>query len=115
MITGFPNNTTWIISKMMWVRKNEPEIWDKTYKVIQLQDFALKSLGSEGYFNDVSDSGFYGLWETDNFKWSKKLLDIFDINEEMLPSVVPSCTKVGVIGKAVSKVPVMLNKLYYAI
>ena len=29
-ITGFPINTTWVLSKMLWVRKNEPEIWEKT-------------------------------------------------------------------------------------
>lgn len=102
-ITGFPNNTTWIISKMLWVRKNEPEIWNKTYKVIQLQDFALKSLGAEGYYNDISDSGFYGLWETDKFRWSRRLLDIFDVDENMLPETVSSCTKAGAISKAVSE------------
>lgn len=35
-ITGLPSNTTWILSKILWIRKNEPRTWEKVYKVIQL-------------------------------------------------------------------------------
>ncbi len=102
-ITGFPNDTTWLLPKILWVRKNEPRVWDKTYKVIQLQDYFLKILGAEEYYNDVSDSGFYGLWETDKLKWSDKLLKIFCIDKDILPIPISSCSKVGTINKFISK------------
>jgi len=102
-ITGFPINTTWILPKMLWVRKNEPEIWEKTKKVIQLQDFTLKAFGAENYIVDVSDAGFYGLWDTNKYKWSNKILDVFEIDKDLLSLPAPSCTKAGVISKYASE------------
>lgn len=98
-ITGLPNNTTWILSKILWLRKNEPKIYDKVYKVIQLQDYILKFMGVEDYFTDVPDAGLFGFWETKNLRWSKKLLDLFNIDENILPLPIPSGQKVGVISK----------------
>jgi sugar (pentulose or hexulose) kinase len=101
-ITGFPINTTWILPKLMWVRKNEPEVWNNTYKVIQLQDFTLNAFGVDSYINDVPDAGFWGMWDTNKFKWDEKILSLFDINREMLPTPTPSGTKVGSVTKSVA-------------
>ena len=72
-ITGMPLNTTWIVSKILWVRKHEPENWKRVAKVVQLQDYALKTMGAEDLFDDVSDAGFYGLWDPYAFDWSDRL------------------------------------------
>lgn len=98
-ITGFPNNTTWVLPKMIWIRKNEPEIWEKAKKVVQLQDFALYSLGAGAFYNDVSDSGFYGFWDTTRLQWSEKILKAFDIDKDLLPMPTPSATKICTISK----------------
>lgn len=98
-ITGFPNNTAWLLSKILWVRKNEPKVWNKTYKIIQLHDFTLKSFGASQYFNDISDCGFSGLWDTNKFEWNQKLLKLFDIDKSLLSSPTPSAKQVGTISK----------------
>ena len=102
-ITGFPINTTWLLPKIMWTRKNEPGVWEKVYKVIQLQDFTLRAFGAEGYINDVPDAGLYGMWDTNKYEWSDKILDLFDIDKELLPVPTPSGTRVGAITKSVSE------------
>jgi xylulokinase len=102
-ITGFPINTTWVLPKMLWVRKNEPWIWEKTSKIIQLQDFTLKAFGAQNYMVDVPDAGFYGLWDTNKYEWSSKILDILEIDKNLLPEPMPSGTKAGVISKQVSE------------
>ncbi|MHB1375836.1 MAG: xylulokinase [Candidatus Humimicrobiaceae bacterium] len=102
-ITGFPINTTWVLPKILWVRKNEPKIWEKTSKVIQLQDFTLKAFGAQNYIVDVSDAGFYGLWDTNKFEWSSKILDLLGIDKNLLPDPMPSGAKAGVISKYVSE------------
>ncbi len=94
-ITGFPNNTTWLLPKIMWVRKNEPDVWNKTYKVIQLHDYTVNSLGADGYFNDISDSGLSGLWDSNKFSWSDELLELFDIDKTLLSDPVPSARQIG--------------------
>lgn len=102
-ITGLPSNTTWILSKIMWLRKNEPNTWEKVFKVIQLQDYVLKALGADDYFVDTPDAGLFGIWETDNFKWSEKLISLFDIDKNLLPIPKPSGTKIGTISKGASE------------
>lgn len=98
-ITSMPLNTTWMISKILWFRKHEPENWKKCAKIVQLQDYALKRWGAEDYFDDFSDAGFYGLWDPFAMEWSKKILDLFEIPEEMLPKTVASGTVAGTISK----------------
>jgi len=99
-LTGLPSNTTWILSKILWLRKNEPDTWKRVYKIVQLQDFILKELGADDYFIDISDAGLFGLWDTDNFKWSKKIIDLFDIDKNILPVPKPSGEVVGKISSA---------------
>jgi len=41
--TGFPNSTTWLLSKILWVRKNEPEVWQKTRRIVQMHDYFLRA------------------------------------------------------------------------
>jgi xylulokinase len=98
-ITGFPNNTTWVLSKMLWVRNNEPDVWNKARKIVQLQDYTLYSFGADDFYNDVSDSGFYGFWDTTNLEWSDKILDIFNIDKNLLPVPIPSAVEICTISK----------------
>lgn len=101
-ITSMPLNTLYILTKMLWVRKNEPEIWGKVHKVIQLQDYTLRRWGVDGYYNDISDTGFYGLWNPFEFSWSDLLLDLFELDKGILPEPTQSGTQVGVVSKEVS-------------
>ncbi len=96
-ITGFPNNTTWMLSKMLWVRKNEPDNWARVHRVVQVHDYALAMMGADGYYNDLSDARFYGLWDPYTFQWSDRLLDMFELDKAILPTPTPSCTQVGIV------------------
>ena len=98
-ITGMPLNTTWMVSKIMWVRKHEPENWRRVSKVVQLQDYALKTLGAEGWFDDVSDGGFYGLWDPYNFQWSGRLLSLLGLDGSLFPEPTASGTRVGSVSR----------------
>jgi len=94
-ITGFPNSTTWMLPKMLWLKNNEPENWKKTSKVVQLQDYVLSAMGADDFYCDVSDARYYGLWDPYSFEWSEELLDTFSIDSGLLPEIKPSGTLVG--------------------
>ena len=102
-ITGLPMNTTWILTKILWVRKNEPGLWANTGKVVQLQDFALKALGAEDYFVDIPDTVFFGVWDTDQFSWHGGLMEKFQLARELLPNPTTSGSQVGTITEAASE------------
>ena len=99
-ITGMPLNTTWMVSKILWVRKHEPENWKRITKVVQLQDYALKMMGAEEFFDDVSDAGFYGLWDPYAFDWSDKLLSLLGLNRSLFPRPSASGTRIGSVSAA---------------
>jgi xylulokinase len=101
--TGMPLTTTWIVSKILWVRKHEPENWKRVAKVVQLQDYALKTLGAEDWFDDVSDAGFYGLWNPYSFEWSGKLLSALALDKSLLPKPSASGTRVGGVSAAAAE------------
>jgi sugar (pentulose or hexulose) kinase len=103
-ITGFPNNTTWLLPEILWVRKNEPSVWNKTFKIIQLQDFTLKAFGAKGYFNDISDAGFSGMFDTKNLQWSEKILNTFGIDKNILSIPTASGVIAGEISRGTSEV-----------
>jgi xylulokinase len=94
-ITGFPNSTTWLLSKMMWVRKNEPAVWEKTRRVVQMHDYFLKALGVDDFCVDLNDAGFFGCYDTVQLRWDESLLKTFGIPREILPAPTASGTVAG--------------------
>ncbi len=99
-ITGMPLNTTWMVSKMMWVREKEPENWSRVAKVVQLQDYALRAMGAEDFIDDVSDAGFYGLWDPYAFDWSDRLLSLLGFDRSLFPRPAASGTRVAMVSAA---------------
>ncbi|MCL5072636.1 MAG: FGGY family carbohydrate kinase [Actinobacteria bacterium] len=98
-ITGMPNACTWILQKVLYIRDKEPKIWKQTKKHTQLQDVVLKALGADDYYSDEAGIAISGLWDTDNFCWSKEIIDTFEIDKDKLAKVLPSGTCIGGISK----------------
>ncbi len=98
-ITSLPLNTTWMVSKILWLKTKEPDNWKKLAKIVQLQDYALKAWGVDDYLEDMSDTGFSGLWDPFGMEWSEELLDLLGIRKEYFPEVVASGTKAGTLSK----------------
>jgi xylulokinase len=101
-ISGMPMGTTWIITKVLWMRKNEPELYKQTYKFVQNQDAVLKAFGADDFFTDVSDMGFYGVWDVGKVEWSKELCDLFEVTPDMFGKPTPAGTRVGEVTPAVA-------------
>lgn len=93
--TGLPLNTTWIITKILWMRKNEPETWSRVKKVVQLQDFMLRALGADDYYVDIPDAVLYGCFDNNNFNWDREIMKLLDITPELLPRPTKAATQVG--------------------
>ena len=77
-VTGQPEITaTWPACKLLWVKKNEPEVWAKTKKIFLLEDYILykltgnfvteKTLQSSTIYFDIRNS----VWCVSSNKRSK--------------------------------------------
>jgi len=82
--------------KYHWVKDNEPEIFEKTYKWLDVKDYLIARCTGE--FTMTPDSAnITFLYDTRPGKnvWSKTLCKMFDVNMEHLPRVIQSTDVAG--------------------
>ncbi len=48
-------------TKLVWLKQNEPENWEKTALFSTHQDYFLKEFGAEGYYTDLSSASREGM------------------------------------------------------
>ncbi len=90
---ALPNFT---LTKMLWVRENEPEIWNQTGSVLLPKDYVRFCLtGAKA--TDVSDASGTLMLDVRNRRWSKEILAAVEMSESLLPRVYESAEITGTI------------------
>ena len=100
-ITGnivFPGFTA---PKLVWVRKNEPEIFAKVAKVLLPKDYLRFWLTGE-YISEMSDSAGTAWLDTARRDWSDELLAATDLRREQMPSLVEGSEAGGALKQALA-------------
>ena len=93
-ITGnivFPGFTA---PKLVWVAKNEPEIFARTRKVLLPKDYLRLWLTGE-YVSDMSDSAGTSWLDTGARRWSGELLGKTGLNESQMPRLAEGTDATG--------------------
>ena len=98
--TGFPNGTTWLLAKLLWVRRHEPRVWGQLRRIVQMHDYFLHALGVEPYYVDYNDACFFGFFDSAACAWDADLLRLFDLDPALLPVPAASGTRAGVVSAA---------------
>lgn len=88
--------------KILWVKNNEPEIFAKISKIMLPKDYISYML-SGSFSTDYSDASGMLLLDVKNKKWSKDMIDICSISEDMLPKLYESYEVVGAIKPELAK------------
>jgi len=88
--------------KILWVKNNEPEIFSKISKIMLPKDYISYML-SGNFSTDYSDASGMLLLDVKNKKWSKEMIDICSISEDMLPKLYESYEPVGDIKPELAK------------
>lgn len=82
-----PGNFT--ASKLRWVRDNEPEVYERIYKIMLPGDFIAMKLTGEVQ-TTISGLSEAILWDFKKKEVAKKVLDYYEIDESLIPDVVPT-------------------------
>ena len=90
---ALPNFT---LTKMLWVRENEPEIWKQTELVLLPKDYVRFRLTGDKA-TDVSDASGTLLLDIENREWSSEILAAVEMSENLLPKLYESAEITGVI------------------
>lgn len=102
-ITANPALTGFTASKILWVRNNEPEIYEKCRKILLPKDYIRYMLTGE-FATEVSDASGMQLLDIKNRCWSKEVLNALDIPIEYLGDVHESIVVSGKVHKKVAEV-----------
>jgi len=94
-VTGQPEITaTWPACKLLWVKRNEPEIFAKTKKVFLLEDWILyKMTGKFISEKTLQSSTIY--FDIHKGAWWDEMLDFIGVTKDMLPTLYSSAKEVG--------------------
>lgn len=88
--------------KILWVRENESDNFEKIRKIMLPKDYLAYKL-SNVFCTDVSDASGTLFFDVKNKCWSKEMLDICGINESQLPKIFESFEVVGTITSEIAK------------
>jgi xylulokinase len=93
-ITGLDLNPIFSVPKLMWLRDNEPEIFSRTVKWLNIPDFIyFKMTGAMA--TDYSIASRTMALDINTKSWSGEILNRVGLDPALFPQLVPSGTVVG--------------------
>ncbi len=93
-ITGLRIDPYFALPKLLWLKKNKRDIYDKTFKFLSVQDFIIFFL--TGIFRtDWTQASRTMLFNIDQFKWEEELIEDVGIGFNKLPEAVPPGSIIG--------------------
>lgn len=101
-ITGNPALTGFTLSKLLWIRDNEPENYKKIYKILLPKDYIRLKL-TNIFATEVSDASGMQMLDINTRNWSDELLDKLNIDKSILADVYESIVVSGNVTKEVAE------------
>lgn len=90
---ALPNFT---LTKMLWLRENEPESWNQTTSILLPKDYVRFCLTGDKA-TDVTDASGTLMLDVRNRKWSSEVMAAVGMNESLLPELYESAEITGTI------------------
>jgi xylulokinase len=91
---GHRLNPTYSISKVMWVRDNQPDIWAKTKHICIAKDFVNQKLTGR-FVTEPSDASSTNCFDQIKLNWDTEILSAANIPISYFPEIVSSTTVIG--------------------
>lgn len=82
--------------KILWVRENEPKIYERCRHILLPKDYIRYKLTGE-FATEVSDASGMNLLDVPKRVWSGKILSALDIDPCLLGQVYESCEETGTV------------------
>ena len=95
-ISGQPSDPIYSITKILWWKKNKPELFEKVWKFLCYGDFVTWKLGLEPVI-DYSMASRMQAFDINELVWSPEILAKTGLCEEMFAKVQPGGTVIGFI------------------
>lgn len=94
-ITGHRLNATYSLSKTMWVRDNEPDVFSRVRHVVCAKDYVAWCLTGV-LATDPSDASGTNAFDQSTGTWSGEILEAAQVGD-VFPEIVPSTQVIGTV------------------
>ena len=88
--------------KILWVKENEKDIFNKIHKVLLPKDY-LRFRLTNSFFTDMSDASGTLWLNVKERRWSTTLLNLTDLSEDQMPTLVEGIDKTASVDKRLAK------------
>ncbi len=95
-ITCNPVLTGFQAPKILWLRGNRPELYEKTSRILLPKDYIRFCLTGD-YSTDVSDASGTSLFDVRKRDWSEEILGKLGIDKSLMPQAFESIEKTGTV------------------
>lgn len=95
-ITGNRIDPYYLSSKILWYKKNEPELYKKTDKILQINGYINYMLTGE-MTTDISHASLMGVFDVKQNQWSDELADLIGYDTDLFPQVYENAHVIGTV------------------
>lgn len=89
--TGMQISPLWTASKIVWLRENRPDLFDRARWFANGQEYFLHRMGAEDWSTDPASLTLNGMMDIAALDWSDRVLKVCGIERDRLPPVgIPS-------------------------
>jgi xylulokinase len=106
-LTSNPPLTNFTLTKLLWVRTHEPDVWKHVRQVLLPKDYVRFRMSGE-FAIDVADASGTLMLDVAERCWSHDILDAVDIDRHLMPDVFESqdiCARVSRDAAALTGLP----------
>lgn len=99
--TGVSPNSTYSLAKIMWVRDNDPQTYEKAEKIMLFADFILSKFGAP-FHSSPSLAARTMAFDVFNKVWAAEILKQCGVREDIFPQICDSGSLIGKISNDVA-------------
>lgn len=100
-ITGHRLSASYSLSKILWLKDNQPDIYAAAHKFVHAKDAMVARL-TGNFVTDPSDASGMNLYDLQRGDWSARIVEAAELNPAQLPDIHPSTAVVGELLPAVA-------------
>ncbi|MEM3871877.1 MAG: FGGY family carbohydrate kinase [Nitrososphaeria archaeon] len=101
-VCGNRISTTQSATQIMWLKENEPKVYENTYKFLITPGYIAYLLTGE-FSYDWTHASWSLLFDIRKRKWSEKMFELFKIPIEKFPEPMLSCMILGYVTNSAAK------------
>ena len=93
-LTGKAVSSAYTLPKLIWIKNNLPDIFERAYKFLMPMDFLIAKFTGV-CVTDYSMASGTLMYDLENFCWSKEIIEFYGIEENKLSKIAESGTSAG--------------------